>query len=851
MGFFPIAGPNLTKNTTEGLSLGLLHQKQCEVCPLRKHHSELKNPGMPAHGTEKPLIYFLAEAPGEVEDKKGMPMVGPAGQVLRFRVPKDWLPDIRWNNVVRTRPPNNREPTSVEMECCRPSIVKDIERTKPKAIFGFGNVALRWAMGVSGISNWRGRRIPIMVGKHACWFYPMFHPSYIMRDRRFNPRDPSQYGSENEFVFARDLERAFGEIEDLPEAKPHTKEFATQGIEYVTGSGHSDDLATIREVLDEAAEQVSVGVDYETNALRPFSEGAKILTIAVAYNGTAFAFAVDHSQAGWTQDEAKVVKRLWKKFLLKPKCRKIAHHLPFEHEWSAVMFGEECLRGSRWADTESQAYILDERQGCLSLEFLGRQYFGINLKAINNLDRKNLDKQPIAEVLKYNALDAKYHRKLYLLQKVRLKDEELQEVYQEQLERVPTMVLAQIRGVPVHQPTVERFHKMYTKRLKKIEAELLELPLCQDFAKQKDHIYRPSSNQDVKYVIQEMLERDDLDSTDEAALVQIKHPISSATLRWRKANKLLSTYVLPLREGSRLVYPDGLLHPTYNICSTRTWRTSTDGPNIQNFPKRQTQEVREQIRPNDDEVIVSFDYGQIQARNIAMESMDKALIKSFWDRSDIHFDWMERIERISPGWIKGGLKAGDKDTVKKYRHMAKNGFVFPSFFGAHAKKLTFTLGIPMNKAERLQDDLWDMFPSIHAWQKGMIDQYHKVGYVTGLSGFRRRAPIDQNELINAPIQADEALIVCDAMNRLSKRGLQAILEIHDDLTFIMRKDEVDELSEIVIEEILRVPFEWAHVVPIVVEMAVGTHWADLKDVGAYSSDDWKGGMLKHEKKIHG
>jgi hypothetical protein len=188
---------------------------------------------------------------------------------------------------------------------------------------------------------------------------------------------------------------------------------------------------------------------------------------------------------------------------------------------------------------------------------------------------------------------------------------------------------------------------------------------------------------------------------------------------------------------------------------------------------------------------LSFDYGQIQARNVAMESLDKALIKAFWDRYDIHQDWMERISAAHPSWMP---KDADKDTRKKFRHRAKNEFVFPSFFGAQPKSLSRYLSVPINVVTRLHTQFWDLFPDIKAWHERILKQYSELGYVAGLSGFRRHAPASPNEIINAPIQADEAAIVCDAMTRLSELGdprLQANMEIHDDLTFLWRDRDVD------------------------------------------------------------
>jgi len=840
MGFFHVGPQN--KPTSIGHSIDLLHKHQCQVCPLN-HQAGLRHPQMQPYGTDKPLVYILGEAPGKDEDRVGRPFVGVAGRTLRFRLDDDWLPHLRWNNCVRTRPPNNQTPGPVEIECCRPSVEHDIAATKPKAIFGFGNVPLHWMIKQSGISNWRGRMIPVNILGHSCWFFPMFHPQYINYQRRYEPRDTDSYGCDEEFAFALDLKRAFGLIRTMPPAIVHSKELALEDIEWVTGQRHERDLAAVREALQIAAREPTVGIDYECNALRPYASGAKILSVSVATPQRSLAFALEHRQAEWTARELVQVKELWQRFLHRAPCRKVSHNVTFEMEWSATKFDKDCLRDTKWGDTQSQAYVLDERIGMLSLEDLGIQYFGINLKAINNLDRKNLDKHELRDVLQYNGLDSKYHLLLYHAQLRRLKDEGLMPVYHEQLRRAATMVLTQIKGVPVDQNVVHKFYKDYKRQLREIERELYDLPIAKEFAARRGHQYRPASPHDVRYLLQTMLKQHGIENADKKALHAVKHPITKVTLRWRHVNKLLSTYVLPLRPDSPHIFPDKMLHPTYNIYSTRTWRTSTEGPNIQNFPKRQTIETRSQIRPGGPYRVVSFDYGQIQARNIAMESKDKALIKSFWERYDIHSDWMERIVSAVPSWH-GGRKALQDPKVRKgARNAAKNEFVFPSFFGARAPSLAGYLGIPEAVTAKLQTQLWTMFPDIHGWQERTIAQYFKLGYVSGLSGFRRHAPVATNELINAPIQADEAMIVCDAMTRLSQQDhdkLQASMEIHDDLTFIWHKDEIDELAEIVISTMLSVPYAWARIVPIVVEMGIGQDWGSIKEVATYSSDTWKG-----------
>jgi DNA polymerase I-like protein with 3'-5' exonuclease and polymerase domains len=168
--------------------------------------------------------------------------------------------------------------------------------------------------------------------------------------------------------------------------------------------------------------------------------------------------------------------------------------------------------------------------------------------------------------------------------------------------------------------------------------------------------------------------------------------------------------------------------------------------------------------------------------------------------------------------------------------------VFPSFFGAQPKKIAKALGIELVDAAAVHEEFWSEFPDIKGWHERLQTFYWKHGYVTGLSGFRRRAPISWNQLINTPIQSDESIIVCDAMARLSEMEdprFQANMEIHDDLTFIWPKREIERNAEVVIREMIRIEFGWINV-PLVVEMAVGEDWYDMKTVGEFSSDDWSG-----------
>lgn len=890
MGFL-IGNMRRENNPTSGVSLDLLHKHECNVCPLNTA-KDLLHPKMKPNGSFEPVVYMLGEAPGRTEDKYGEAFVGASGDVLREHIPEKWLDDLRWSNTVRCRPTEesksgdkgknklgpfvanpersrerkapdviiNRPPTMVEVECCRNKLVRDIEATKPEAIFGFGGVPLHWLIGESGIGKWRGKRLPVQIGSHRCWYYAHFHPSHIMRAR--DDRTKTKESRDLDYTFDLDLKNAFADVSaGLPEPVVHAADFARQDVEIITGENGDADLERALDLLARLADEEVAGFDFETKRTRPYHNDARLLTFAVSGADKTVAIALEHPQAGWRKPQRERLFKGLEDFLYEAKARKVAHHLAFELEWAAFLFGYGVVHAGRYGDSISQAFVLDERQGALSLEFLCWQHFGLNIKGLGRpLDKNNLDKEPLAEVLAYNGVDAKYHRLLYAAQKRELEDDGTVAVYAHHLRRVQATVLTQIKGVPVAQEEVCTFYRKFHGELRDCEARIAALPEAKEYLRYGGKQFRPSAPADLKKMLKSVCRLDEVETTKEEELKKIDEPIVDLVLEWRGINKLLSTYVLPLMTmasaeaeavadftaDDSVVFPDGLLHPIISTIKTRTWRTSSEDPNSQNFPKRENREIRRQIRHPDATMrVVSFDYAGIQARNIAMESLDKKLIDSFWNRYDIHGDWLERIVKIAPEMIKEGAKtlAADKELFKKYRHKAKNGFVFPSFFGAQPPKISAALGISEHKSADLQDELWHMFPEVKVWQKGVVEGYNKHGYVTGLSGFRRHAPVSITELINAPIQADEAIIVLTAMAELCEMGeprLHPNMEIHDDLTFIWPKGEVERNAETVIDTMLNTPYDWAHVVPIGVEMSVGPDWDAMEAVGEYFSDQWSG-----------
>lgn len=834
-----------------------LHRLQCLACPLSKVPNE--HPNMPPTGAARPLVYIMAEAPGRNEDEQNVQLIGKSGQIVRALIPRRFKDRVRFNNACRTRPPDNRTPTWMELECCRPSVEKDIEQSKPKAIFGLGDVALRWVSGFSGVTVWAGRRMPVKIRSHTCWYYPMLHPAYLIYQRR-RSRDGEEFASEEERMFGIVLKRAFEEVEELPEPQVHDIHKVFDRIECITEGGASG-LNRVRDALKWAAEQPDIGVDYETDRLRPYDKDARVLSMAAATGKAGVAIPLDHPGTPWTDSEKRAVRSYWYDFLKHARGRKWVHILAFELEWTGVHWATELVRAGRWEDTASQACILDERRGKykpgpFSLEFLVQQYFGFNLKQLSDVDRKELAGLPLATVLKYNGGDARYHCLIGLAQDAEIKRLSLEEPYRLALRRVPTVVLSQIRGVPVDFEEVARLKRKYEKRLAATEREIANLPVIRKFKKICSQEFQPFSNPDVIYVFKDMLHRREVIiedkykkktkySADKKVLDLIDHPLAELLVDLRESNKRLATYINPLDPKFRgtVIHDDGLLHAVFNTIFAETGRLSCEAPNLQNFPKRDSEakELRKQIVAPPGCLILALDFGQIEARVIAMFTKDKVFCKALWEEYDVHMEWAERLARAYPERIGGSKNLKDKQVMKLFRTDIKNQWTFPLFFGARLESASEYLKIPVDVLKPEYNKFWRTFAGVKDWQEQLVDFYRVNGYVECLTGRRRRGPLTLNQIINSPVQGTAAEIVLDSMCRLSETGdpeLQPEINIHDDLTFVrVPIKRLDDIAEKVIGIMLNSPFKWINV-PITAELSYGENWLDMKEMDTFSSARW-------------
>jgi len=153
--------------------------KGCQLCILSQGRSH----AVPGEGPEDADIMFIGEGPGFHEDRQGRPFVGAAGNYLNELLEKINLrrEDVYITNVVKCRPPGNRDPQPEEVEACRPYLDKQIELIRPRLIVTLGRFSMQRYFPGASISRIHGQ--PKRVGNVI--YYPMFHPAAALHQPRW------------------------------------------------------------------------------------------------------------------------------------------------------------------------------------------------------------------------------------------------------------------------------------------------------------------------------------------------------------------------------------------------------------------------------------------------------------------------------------------------------------------------------------------------------------------------------------------------------------------------------------------------------------------------------------------
>lgn len=264
--------------------------------------------------------------------------------------------------------------------------------------------------------------------------------------------------------------------------------------------------------------------------------------------------------------------------------------------------------------------------------------------------------------------------------------------------------------------------------------------------------------------------------------------------------------------------------------------------NWQNFPKRENQEIRNIIKAPEGCFILSADYGQLEARLLAMASKDLEFCADIWTGTDTHMKWSKRIVELYPEIL-------DVVELQNLRDDSKSNLVFAAFYGASKYKIVTyyetKYKVPKEVMEQVYDEFWEMYKDVKKWQKTVVDFYDTYGYVESLSGRRRRGALSLNKIINHPIQSTASFDIClgagdrlsELAYKLDKPQYQYIINVHDSLEFYIPTSSLEEDIYFITKEMVNPTiYNWINV-PLGVTFEVGINWGNLEKIGeVYSSD---------------
>ena len=320
-------------------------------------------------------------------------------------------------------------------------------------------------------------------------------------------------------------------------------------------------------------------------------------------------------------------------------------------------------------------------------------------------------------------------------------------------------------------------------------------------------------------------------STSEETLSKLskKHEIVTKILEWRSLQKLMSTYINALPE--QVDIKTKKIHSIFNQTNTSTGRLSSNNPNLQNIPIRTNNGklIRKAFTSSDNNsVLISADYSQIELRVIASMSGDENMINAFNNNEDIHASTAAKVFNIEIGKV-----------TKEQRSHAKI-VNFGIIYGVSAFGLSNQTNLNRSESKLIIDNYYNSYPALKEFMTNQINFARENGFVQTILGRKRflndinsrngmvRSSAERNA-INTPVQGSAADIIKLSMikinKELKKHSLKSklILQVHDELVFDVPQEEVDLIKKIIIENMENA---YKLKVPLIVDLGIGNNWLE-------------------------
>jgi DNA polymerase I len=589
-----------------------------------------------------------------------------------------------------------------------------------------------------------------------------------------------------------------------------------------------NDEAALAKLLKRLASAERFAVDTETTGLDPLVDEMVGLSLAFA-EGEACYLPVAGRCVGEALSLARLQEALAEPFA-DPSKEKIAQHLKFDARVLAragIPLDGPCF------DTMLASYCVDPGRRSHGLDALALELLGHGMIPFAELfepkDKvKDIRTVPMDRLAHYAAEDADFTLRLFELLRPALAEAGVESLFHDiEMPLSPVLGAMEEQGIALdldhlaelsgrmalaREALAARIHEAAGREFTIGSPKQLSAVLFEEMGLPKGRRTKTGY------------------STDEQVLSELaaEHPIAGWVLEWRELSKLKNTYVDVL---PTMVSPvTDRVHTRYNQAVAATGRLSSSDPNLQNIPIRSDlgKEIRRAFVAEPGNLLVSFDYSQVELRILAELCGDQALREAFIEDRDIHRWTAARI---------AGKPEEEVDRDERSRSKAVN---FGILYGMGAHGLASRLRIGREEAQGFIDDYFGTFPGIRVWIDETLARARLEGSVSTLLGRRRALPeinsgngrvrsFAERVATNTPIQGTAADLIKLAMIRIhdllevESRDFRMLLQVHDELVFETPAAELEALAALVVPAMEGVA-EFA--VPLKVDWGSGSNWLE-------------------------
>jgi DNA polymerase-1 len=448
-------------------------------------------------------------------------------------------------------------------------------------------------------------------------------------------------------------------------------------------------------------------------------------------------------------------------------------------------------------DTMLTAFFLKEKK--IGLKELSSTLLKEKMESffsvLTQYEAKTFDEIPLKEAKLYAATDARQTFLLYAYYQEKLLQDEHAKLreYLNTIEMPLIKVLFNIEqtGIYCSETALNKEEKKYLELLSKVKKELLEVA-----EKYGMESFNPASNKQTATLLYTHLGLSKVlkgTRTDNVTLknIELHHPIISSIILYRSTLSNITHFTTGLK---RHIESDNKIHTHYQQLSTVTGRITTMNPNLQSLPKKTSFiNIREAFYCGKDNILVSFDYSQIEIHVLAALSQDPLLVGLLKNNEDIHTETATKL-----------FNKEKKDITKEERQIGKK-INFSVLYGQEAYSLSRELKISQAEAKNYLTIFKETYAGIFSWIEKITQEAIQKGFVETFYGNRRIIPelqdsnkiilkIGKRQSVNTIVQGTAAELMKKAMiavyNYLeNKQRGNIVLQIHDEILVEMKDDK--------------------------------------------------------------